>query len=141
MSKEKLEDNGFEPLSREELILHGINAAIMFSHNIAVDAGWWTDLETGKSTIATRNVGEMLCLIHGEISEAMEGYRKNLKSEHLESFSAFEEELADALHRIFDIAGARGLDLAGAFVAKARYNKQREDHKIENRRKEDGKKF
>ena len=43
--------------------------------------------------------------------------------------------------RIFDIAGAHNLDLGGAVLEKLTYNKKRPDHQIENRLKEDGKKF
>ena len=37
--------------------------------------------------------------------------------------------------------GARGYDVAGAIVEKMAFNAVRPDHKIENRVKEDGKKF
>jgi NTP pyrophosphatase (non-canonical NTP hydrolase) len=108
-------------------------------HEENVKAGWWTDLSTGQKK--DRNVGELLCLVHSEISEAMEGYRKNLKDDKLTNRSMFEVELADALIRIFDIAGAHNLDLGGAIYEKRRYNSKREDHKLENRKKENGKKF
>jgi hypothetical protein len=49
--------------------------------------------------------------------------------------------LADALIRIFDIAGGFNLDLSGALIEKMEYNKQREDHKLSNRAKAGGKKF
>ena len=52
-----------------------------------------------------------------------------------------EVELADALIRIFDTAGAMGLDLAGAVIEKLAYNQQRADHKVENRKADDGKKY
>lgn len=108
-------------------------------HQVCVDAGWWTDLETGKKK--DRNVGELLCLIHSEISEAMEGYRKNLKDDKLPHRSMFEVELADVLIRIFDLAGAHGLDLGGAMAEKRAFNSVRSDHKLENRMKDNGKKF
>ena len=41
-----------------------------------LNKNWWIDLETGKPL--KRNVGELLCLVHSEVSEAMEGHRKNL---------------------------------------------------------------
>ena len=53
----------------------------------------------------------------------------------------FEVELADTLIRIFDIAGAYDLDLGGAIEEKRAFNKSREDHKLENRKKSTGKKF
>lgn len=52
-----------------------------------------------------------------------------------------EVELVDALIRILDYAGGFGYDLQGAFDDKMEYNAQREDHKIEVRRQENGKKF
>ncbi|MFX6318865.1 hypothetical protein ABTF97_18600, partial [Acinetobacter baumannii] len=83
----------------------------------------------------------MLCLIHSEISEAMEGHRKNLMDDKIPHRSMLEVELADALIRICDMAGGLGLDLEGAVLEKLEYNQKRADHKIENRLKADGKKF
>lgn len=108
-------------------------------HQLNVDAGWWTDLETGEKK--DRNVGELLCLIHSEVSEAMEGHRKGLQDDKLPHRSMFEVELADTLIRIFDLAGAHNLDLSGAVEEKIEFNKQRADHKLENRLKDGGKKY
>ena len=83
----------------------------------------------------------MLCLIHSEISEAMEGHRKNLMDDKLPHRSMLEVELADAVIRICDMCGGLGLDLEGAIYEKLEYNKNRADHKIENRLSENGKKF
>ena len=118
---------------------NSINELVKEIHQNNVDAGWWTDLATGQKK--DRNVGELLCLVHSEISEAMEGIRKNLKDDKLPHRSMFEVELADAIIRIFDIAGAYNLDLGGAMQEKIDFNKSREDHKIENRKAENGKKF
>ena len=118
-----------------------INALAREIHGDNVAAGWWTDLKTGESTVGTRNVGELLCLVHSEISEAMEGHRKKLPDDKLPHRSMFEVELADALIRIFDIAGAFNLDLDGAIAEKRAFNKARADHKIENRLKPGGKAY
>lgn len=116
-------------------------------HSQNVAAGWWTNLDTGESLESKngekpkRNVPEMLCLIHSEISEAMEGYRKNLMDDKLPHRTMLEVELADAVIRIMDMCGGLGLDLDGAILEKIEFNKNRADHKIENRLTENGKKF
>jgi NTP pyrophosphatase (non-canonical NTP hydrolase) len=103
------------------------------------NATWWHDPATGERL--NRNKGEMLMLIVSEISEAMEGERKDLMDDHLPHRKMAEVELADALIRIFDYAGAHSYDLQGAFDEKMAYNAQRSDHKPENRLKQGGKKW
>lgn len=100
---------------------------------------WWHDLETGERL--NRNVGEMLALVHSEISEALEGHRKNLMDDKLPDRPMIEVELADAIIRIFDIAGGLDLDLGGAFVDKLRYNRTRADHQPDARKGKHGKRY
>lgn len=102
-------------------------------------AGWHTNLETGLPV--DRNIAECLCLIHSEISEALEGHRKNQMDDKLPHRPMIEVELADAMIRILDLGGVLNLDLGGAFAEKFHYNQTRKDHKVENRRLADGKKF
>lgn len=110
-------------------------------HLASVNGGWWTDLSTGEPVKITKElVGSKLMLVVTEVSEAMEGNRKDKMDDHLPHRKMIEVELADAVIRIGDLAGALGLDLGGAIAEKMRYNANRADHKIENRMKEGGKK-
>ena len=108
-------------------------------HGRAKHAGWWTDIKTGKPL--ERNKGEMLALIHSEVSEVLEGVRKNSMDDHITTRKSEEVELADVLIRVFDYAGGFNLDVGAALVEKMNYNRSRADHKIENRLKGDGKKI
>ncbi len=108
-------------------------------HQSCIDAGWYTDLETGEPK--KRNFGEVIALMHSELSEALEGWRKNLNDHHLPDRRMAEVELADCVIRIFDTAGAEGFDLGAAIAEKFAYNQTREDHKLENRKKANGKRI
>ena len=116
----------------------GINGCAKDCHVAAVRGGWWHD---DNGIRKDRNVGELLCLIHSEISEAMEGARKDLMDSHLTHKSMMEVELADAIIRIFDLAESRGFKLGETIYEKLEYNKSIADHKITNRLKKGGKKF
>lgn len=100
---------------------------------------WWQDPATGKPL--QRNVGEMLCLVHSEISEALEGHRKDLMDDKLPHRKMLEVELADAMIRILDISAGLGLDLGGAFEEKMAYNATRADHQHKARLAAGGKKY
>ena len=116
----------------------GLNECAKDCHEAAVRGGWWHDSQGNKKE---RNIGELLCLIHSEISEAMEGARKGLMDTHLKHKSMMEVELADAIIRIFDLAEYKGFNLGETIYEKLEYNSSRADHKIKNRLKEGGKKF
>jgi len=105
----------------------------------AANQKWWQDPATGEPI--KRNKAELICLMHSELSEAMEGERKNLMDDKLPHRKMAEVEMADTLIRIMDYCGAFGYDLQGAFEEKMAYNATREDHKHEARLIAGGKQF
>jgi NTP pyrophosphatase (non-canonical NTP hydrolase) len=94
-----------------------------------------------------KNIGEMLCLIHSEISEALEADRRECYTSEIvgiegiieinvnnvfqyafesEVKDTFEDELADAVIRILDLCAFKGIDIESHIKAKVRYNSLRE---------------
>ena len=53
-----------------------------------------------------RSFNTFVCLFHSELSEAMEGLRKNLMDDHLPQYPMFQVELADFVIRCFDYLGS-----------------------------------
>ncbi len=79
-------------------------------HAIAKNKGWW-DWE--------RNDGELIALMHSELSEALEAMRNHAREYDIA------EELADCCIRIFDFCGARSIDLEKAVGKKIEKNRGR----------------
>lgn len=109
----------------------GIVLAQELAHQTANDAGWYKDPKTGQPV--ERNFGEVIALMHSELSEALEADRKDLMDDKLPHRKGIEVEFADTIIRILDTAAAHNLDVAGAIIEKNRYNRQRADHKPEAR--------
>lgn len=117
----------------------GLCAAQDLAHGTAENAGWYRDPKTGERI--QRNFGEVVALMHSELSEALEADRKGLMDEKLPHRPGVEVEFADCIIRILDTAAALGLDVAGALIEKNRFNAQRADHKLENRAAAGGKRY
>ena len=115
----------------EEFAYLGLEKAQQLAHRTATEAGWYKDPATGQTV--ERNFGEVVALMHSELSEALEADRKGLMDDKLPHRDGREVEFADCIIRILDTAAALGLDVAGAIIEKNRYNQRRADHKIENR--------
>lgn len=115
-----------------------VNTIVVEAYRSSSEAGWWknTDIDGDRHVVPAK-----LCLVHSEISEAMEGHRKDLMDDKLPHRKMIEVELADAFIRIADLAGALGLDLGGAVDEKMAFNAQRADHKPENRAAHGGKSY
>ena len=78
-------------------------------HINAIHHGWWED---------RRPIPELLCLIHSEVSEALEAYRNG-------DMQNFREELADIAIRVFDAATGYGIDIEKEIIDKHGINQKR----------------
>ena len=101
-----------------------IQTLIEKSNKPAREKGWWDD--------ENRNIGELVALIHSEVSEALEAYRIKGRDGISESWfsesgkpEGFVYELADVLIRVADLCGEFKLDLEGALESKLAYNETR----------------
>lgn len=102
-----------------EAFLYFLNELGKVAHANAVDHGFYDPPPA---------IPERLCLIHSEVSEALEAYRDGLMKPVIEPNGkpiGFPSELADIVIRVVDLARYLGIDLDEAVRLKMRYNSTR----------------
>lgn len=120
-------------------IVKGLNLSAEIIWKLNEVKGFWS---------SQRNVGELLMLVTSELGEAMEAHRKgsfadwklykkqydfeikhfpDAEKQCFESFikDTFEDEIADAVIRLLDLAHGLGIDLEKHINAKVKYNMDR----------------
>lgn len=96
-----------------------INRLCEESHKIAIEKGWY-DTE--------RDLLNLICLVHSELSEAVEAHRNHKDEVYYTDEGkpeGFPIEIADTCIRIFDLCGYLGINLEEAILTKMEYNKTR----------------
>jgi NTP pyrophosphatase (non-canonical NTP hydrolase) len=89
-------------------------------HEYAISKGWWNK---------DRNIAEVLCLIHSEVSEALEDYRTGVMNTYYDVNKkpcGFPSELADIIIRVLDVSHFLHIDIDKEIKDKMDYNKTRE---------------
>lgn len=110
----------------------GLNELAHAIYRLNIDKGYYD---------SEKNIGEMLCLIHSEVSEAMEADRKGryadcnmdvvngwvsdedfVKDYKKKVKGTADEEMADVFIRNMDFCGFKNIDVEAHVKAKMRYN-------------------
>lgn len=131
----------------EKIELNGLTRLAKQVYLANKEKGFWP--EDGSADV---NFGERIALITSELSEALEAHRNGRKPVDLSLFESalqrtkanpdtspetyatlfkahvkdsVEDELADAIIRILDLCGGKGIDIASHIAYKLKYNQTR----------------
>lgn len=110
-------------------------------HAQNVKVGWWDELEGLSPRFRKMLFAEKMALVHSEVTEALEGLRKDQMDDKLPWRTMAEVEISDAIIRLLDLAKGMGLEVGAPLIEKLAFNSQRADHKRENREAPGGKAF
>ena len=96
-------------------------------HKQAIDKGFWNGEGFLSQELVPRNNGELLMLIVSELGEALEALRQNCRQEAGQKWrkDTFEDEVADSVIRILDMAEALDINLEWQISKKLAYNETR----------------
>lgn len=103
-------------------------------HHNAINMGWWAARDQAVDILKSHGLeslainlikSQCILLEHCELSEGVEGMRKDLKDDHLPEFPMEVVEQADAFIRMLDLAEKYNWPLAEAILAKMAYNEGR----------------
>lgn len=148
-----------EPAKRVGPICIAVNTLVDVCHGASSRAGWWLGPDDLDVIRLLRNPGtkferflagaiyaQKLMLTVSELAESMEGDRKSLPDDKLPQFPMRVVEIADAMIRAADLAGAvippdAGYTMGDVITAKLAFNAQRPDHKAEARAQAGGKAY
>ena len=124
-AKARLEQTLPDLTADERLAIDGIHALARLIRETNFPR-WYRNPATGEAV--ERNFGEVVALMHSELSEALEAHRKNLADDKLTHRPGIEVEFADCITRIMDTSAELGLDVACALIEVNRNNRKRADH-------------
>lgn len=107
---------------KNEVLFGGLNDLRDRVHNLAIEKGWYEGTIIGDP----EGVAVKLCLIHSEVSEAVESVRRNQIAADTwvpgGKPIGLPSELADIIIRTLDLCGALGIDIERAVETKHAYN-------------------